>query len=276
MSKRKKQDWDAIRAKVGKKQTANNKAESSGLEFLTVQRLSSFVEGKCQKYSRIGPLTMVPLNCEATLQNIKEACKKHFQLTDMECDLLAGVRGPCFTETSQIKNWKVLHIRFIEPGTARPDASNGQHDRLDKYLPQSAPASPSKSAGIEVKNPPQPSMMPASMPLSVMLKFGKLITPKTDVVTLTFEEFSIMDMRWLEPFQVSLSLQKEKFASGTFRKAYEANALSRIQNGKHVLKKMKENQIHDIEQLLNGIEDHTRKAVHMNSLARNFAKKSAP
>ena len=272
MSKRKKQDWDAFRAKVGKKRTGNNQAESAGLEFLTVQRLSSSVEGKCQKYSRIGPLTMVPLNCEATLQNIKEACKKHFQLADMECDLLAGERGPSFTETSQIKNWKVLHIRFIEPGTARTDASNRQRDRLDKYPPQSAPASPSKSLGIEGKNCPQPSMMPASMPLSVMLKLGKLITPKTDVVTLTLEEFSVTDMRWLEPFQVRLSLQKEKFASGTFRNAYEANALSGIQNGKYVLKKIKENQIHDIEQLFNSVEDHTRKAVQMNSLARNFAK----
>ena len=121
---------------------------------------------------------MVLLNCEATIQNIGEACKNHFQLIDMECELLA------FIETSQIKNWKVLHIRFIEPGTTRPDASNRQRDRLDKYPPQSAPASLSKSVGIEGKNSPQPSMIPASMPLSVMLKLGKLITPKTDVVTL--------------------------------------------------------------------------------------------
>ena len=38
-----------------------------------------------------------------------------------------------------------------------------------------------------------------------------------------------------------------KIASGTFRKAYEANALSGIQNGKYALKERKENQIHDIE-----------------------------
>ena len=104
MSKREKQDWDVFRAKVGKKRTGNNKAESAGLEFLTLQHLSSFVEGKCQKYSRIGPQTMVPLDCEATLQNIREACKKRFQLTDMERDLLAGERGPSFTETSQKNN----------------------------------------------------------------------------------------------------------------------------------------------------------------------------
>ena len=61
--------------------------------------------------------------------------KKHFQLTDMECDLLAGERGPSFTEISQINNWKVLHIRFIEPGTARTDGSHRQRDRLDKDPP---------------------------------------------------------------------------------------------------------------------------------------------
>ena len=220
MSKRKKQDWDAFRARVGKKRAGNNKAESNGLEFLTVQRLSSSVEGKCQKYSRIGPLTLVALNCEVTLQNIKEVRKKHFQLTDMECDLLAGERGASYTETSQIKNWKVLHIRFIEPGTARPDAPNRQRDRLDEF-PQSASASPSKSVGKEGRNPPKPSMMPASVPLSLMLKLGNVITPKADFVTLTLEEFSVKDTRWLEPFKVRLSLQKEKSASGTFRNDYD-------------------------------------------------------
>ena len=192
--KRKKQDWDAFRARVDKKGTGNNKAESNALEFLTVQRLSSSVEGKCQKYSRIGPLTMVHLNCEATLQNIlKKHAKKHFQLTDMECDLLAGERGPSYTETSHIKNWKVLHIRFIEPGIARPDAPNRHCDRLDEF-PQSAPASPSKSVGIESRNPPKPPMMPESMPLSAMLKLKKVITPKTGFVILTLEEFSVKNM----------------------------------------------------------------------------------
>ena len=133
MLKRKKQDWHAFRAKVGKKRTGNNKTESNGFEFLTVQRLSSSVKGKCQKYSHISPLTMVPLDCEATLQNIKEACKKHFQLTDMECDLLAGEKGPSYTNTSQIKNWKLL--------------------QRSKF-PQSAPTSPSKFVGIEGRNPP--------------------------------------------------------------------------------------------------------------------------
>ena len=38
-------------------------------------------------------------------------------------------------------------------------------------------------------------MMPASVPLSVMLKLGKVITPKIDFVTLTLEEFSVTDTK---------------------------------------------------------------------------------
>ena len=115
-------------------------------------------------------------------------------------------------------------------------------------------------------------MMPATMPLSVMLKLGKVITPKTDFVTLTLEEFSVKDMTWREPFQVRFWLQKDKFASWTFRNAYEANALSGIQDGKYVLEKMMENQIRDIKELFNNVEGHACKAVQVNSPARNFAK----
>jgi len=82
---------------------------------LTVQRLPENVEGKCQKYSRIGPLTLVPFqqDLELTLENMKAACKTHF-CTDLECDVLAGERGPSYTDVSQIKNWKVLLLRFVE------------------------------------------------------------------------------------------------------------------------------------------------------------------
>ena len=55
---------------------------------------------------------MVHLGCETTLENIK-VCKKHFNVTDMDCDILAGERGPSFTDVSQISNWKVLHIRLV-------------------------------------------------------------------------------------------------------------------------------------------------------------------
>ena len=92
---------------------------------ITVQRLSADVEGKCQKYSRIGPLTLVPLDKEPTLDNIKDACKAHFG-SSLECDVLAGEQGPSFTEAVQIKNWKAIHVRFIEcsPSKELPSVSD--------------------------------------------------------------------------------------------------------------------------------------------------------
>ena len=80
---------------------------------MTVQQLSSTVEGKCQKYSRIGPLTMVPITKHpVTLDSIKSDCQKHFWAS-AACDVLAGERGPSCTFVSQIKNWKVVHIRYV-------------------------------------------------------------------------------------------------------------------------------------------------------------------
>lgn len=49
------------------------------------------MEGRYQKYSRIGALASVPLDGEATIQNIKDACKRHFNMGDgFSCDVLAG------------------------------------------------------------------------------------------------------------------------------------------------------------------------------------------
>ena len=45
------------------------------MEYITVQRLSSHVEERYQKYARIEPSARIPLSWKPTIQNIKEACK---------------------------------------------------------------------------------------------------------------------------------------------------------------------------------------------------------
>ena len=98
------------------KRTQKDKGANPNLtDGLTVQQLSENVEAKYQKYSCIGPLTLVPFqqDLELTLENIKAAFKTHF-CTELECDVLAGERGLSYTDISQIKNWKVLHVRFVE------------------------------------------------------------------------------------------------------------------------------------------------------------------
>ena len=58
-------------------------------------------------------LESVALEEEVTFPNIKAACKSHFK-TNLECDVLAGERGPSYADASQIQNSNVIHIRFIE------------------------------------------------------------------------------------------------------------------------------------------------------------------
>lgn len=85
------------------------------------------------------------------------------------------------------------------------------------------------------------------------------------------EEFSISKREWQQPIEVTLSLDKSSFASGGFRDAYEATSISGLPPGKYVLKRYRGDRIADIEKLFVSTEEHNRKDVQMNALARNFA-----
>ena len=48
-------------------------------------------------------------------------------------------------------------------------------------------------------------VMPRSVSLSQTLKVGQLIEPETNVVTLHLEELVVNELKWLDPFPVTLS-----------------------------------------------------------------------
>ncbi|KAK2561849.1 hypothetical protein P5673_015240 [Acropora cervicornis] len=157
------QNGEDYKEKITKKRTGKekDKAGLSGLcGSITVQRLSANVEGKCQKYSRIGALTLVPLEEEVALPNIKAACKSHFK-TNLQCDVLAGEGGPSYTDASQIQNWKVVYIRFIE--------------KSSEPIPQQSELAKDKCGSMTIENRPKiaKSSFAASVPLCKMLKLGK-------------------------------------------------------------------------------------------------------
>lgn len=110
--------------KRGKGKNARKEKNDAGSE-ITVQRMSSDVSGKQQKYSRIGPREYVLFDCEdLTIDNIKAACQKHFAKRverDMVCDVLAGERGPSCSKMSQIPDLKVFYVRFIKNHFATVD-----------------------------------------------------------------------------------------------------------------------------------------------------------
>ena len=84
------------------------------VDYLTVQRLTAGVEGKCQKYSRIGPFAIVPFKYDTvTVDNIKKVFKSYFDVTSfMSCDVLAGERGPSYTSLDPVKSQKLLDVKF--------------------------------------------------------------------------------------------------------------------------------------------------------------------
>jgi len=221
------EEFRAFEAKMTKERMRKEEptGSASDMEYITVQRLSSDVEGRYQKYARIGALTMVPLGCEPTISNIKEACKRFFKAENMECDILAGERGPSWTETSQISNWKVLHVRFIERSE---ESQMCEKVEMKKTKSEITPEKPAR---------PMSTIVVASVPLSAMLKVGKLIQPTVDIVSVQLEEFDLGEKSWRNPFEARLSLSKEKFTSGSFRDAYLSTAFSELAPGKCVLKK---------------------------------------
>ena len=71
--------WKAFQAEMKRKRVGTRagkgKDDKSCKDELTVQRLSSEVAGKQQKYTRIGPREFVDFSGrELTITNIKEAC----------------------------------------------------------------------------------------------------------------------------------------------------------------------------------------------------------
>ena len=82
-------------------------------------------------------------------------------------------------------------------------------------------------------------------------------------------------MEWLEPFEVTLSMERKPFANGAFREAFLAKSIAGLPKGKYVLKKYLEGEKQGIQALFESIELHTRKSVQLNALARNFAQRMA-
>ena len=119
--------WAKFQAQMKQKRVQKKTKADTGLGAgvilqrgeLTVQRLSSKVSGKAQKFSRIGAREFVPFADyeDITLPNIKLACEKHFLPTvgkSVTCDVLAGEQGPSCSTLEQIPDLKLIHIRFIQ------------------------------------------------------------------------------------------------------------------------------------------------------------------
>jgi hypothetical protein len=146
-----------------KKFTTVMSNKRTGKSELVVQRLSSDVQGKAQKYARVGPREFVSFPHEAvTIKNLKEACHKHFKSRigdDMVCDILAGNQGPSCSSVEQIPSFNIIHVRFVVANHEDPTPSS--HDSCPWEVDTVS------SCPTEVRNRkkrPQPLEETASLP----------------------------------------------------------------------------------------------------------------
>ena len=104
----------------------------------------------------------------------------------------------------------------------------------------------------------QPSTFPKSVSLSTLLQLGKVIHPKCNnkIIELYLEEFCIERKEWLLPFSAKVSINSSPFASGGFRNAFEAQAISGLE-GKYVLKRYIPDQVKAIEEMFGSLDIHT-------------------
>lgn len=128
-------DWRKFHLKQAQKRTAKaakkGKGESKNAkDEIVVQRMSSEVSGKQQKYTRIGPQEYVPYEYEElTFENIVQSCQKYFEKQvekGMVCDILTGERGPSCKNMHQIPNVKVFYVRFVKPEVVLDDEADDQ------------------------------------------------------------------------------------------------------------------------------------------------------
>lgn len=110
--------WRKYANKQKMKRNNQKDPKEANLQEIIVQRMSSEVCGKQQKYSRIGAREYVPFSDydELTIQNIIKACQKHYKSSvepGMRADVLAGERGPSCSKVSQLSDTKTFFVRFV-------------------------------------------------------------------------------------------------------------------------------------------------------------------
>lgn len=59
-----------------------------------------------------------------------------------------------------------------------------------------------------------------------MLKVGQLIKPEANVDMLHLEKFAVNELKWLDPFLVTLSLNCKSFSESAFREVHMSKAVS--------------------------------------------------
>ncbi len=263
------EEWDDLENRVGKRRTGKeDKVAATKVDDITVQRMATEPTGRLKKYEPLQTRDFVPFTeyFDLTIENIKKACERFYDMPPGSCDVLASDRGPSCTRIDQIKGKKLFMVRFLDR-EKQPNRPN--------VIPASAPP---RRKHNEVENDPTNSQAKpttttkyaASLSVADLLRAGKLV--KKELPTkIELEAFNIQ-MRLWEPSEIrSFVLDKERFARGGFRDAFKAVDTS--DRSIWVVKRYHQKALDSMDVVEMTLEEHTRKQVQLHSAARSIAQK---
>ena len=90
--------------------------KKSAPNHIMVQRLSSVANAKKQ-FEALDPRDFVDFTAysELTIENIKQACEKYYEMPAGSCDVLLGEKGSSCYLTEHLAGKKIYCIRFLDP-----------------------------------------------------------------------------------------------------------------------------------------------------------------
>eukprot|EP00794_Sanderia_malayensis_P010263 gene10263-11316_t len=235
--------WKDFEQKVKAKREVNKRkgtvksAKRELVDSITVQRLSSDVSGKAQKFSRIGPREFVSYpHGDLTLEGIKRACEEHFSSTlnrEVECDVLAGEQGPSCKTLAQVPNLKLIHVRFVKSKSIadcsfslsslpqKLPTANILKKRPEQQARKTPETSWEMNSTVTTSGmPPSKKVCPVSLSVTAMMKLGKVVHDNNK--TASIWSFNVSSMAWTAPRPIELSVQDTSFARGGFREVFKA------------------------------------------------------
>lgn len=295
MSTKRRIDWDECEKQVGEKRKAkpnkiggnSNISKIINNEEMTVQRLSPEMVGKTPKYTPLKDRQFVPFRyAEFTLENIKKACLRHYELIDrsikdrMLCDVLASDKGPSCSTVSQLQRFDVIYVRFVDhESVSQVDSKIFKKSVFSKGKPSlplntstmippkfCASVPPTRNYAALLK-----TNVDKSITVSTMMDIGKCISNKA--VSVHVSAFDINSMTWIEiDKNAQFLVEKERFSEGAFRDVFKATSINPGFKGRNwVIKYWKPSSLEIIQRYQQTPEQQCKKVVQMHSLARHFA-----
>ena len=208
---------------------------------------------------------------EVTLENIKRACKVHYRGNLTICDIFTSEQGPSRSWLDQIPNFKVSYARLIMTESGKsilsetlaldPFHSQPQYKKVRKNAISHSVVSPVSTAKSIAS-----SVVPKSLSVEDMLKFGKIIKPvEKKNLYVGVEEFDLESKKWVVLGPVSLLTEIAPFGESGFRYTFKATSnRHKFRDATYVIKRYKTSALENIEISKQSPEIQSRKIMQMN------------